>query len=143
VHQPYASNYIGCGNLPLYSFGHGLSYSDFVYESLEFDRTEITKDDTLTVSITLKNESDRAGKEVVQLYMHDRFASTVRPIQSLIAFEKVELAAGERKTVTFKVNEPMLRFYDFNCNYISEAGEFVLSTGYADHLILSQNFKLL
>ncbi len=143
VHQGYASNYIGCGNLPLYPFGHGLSYSNFVYESLELDRTEMSSTDTLTVRITLKNESDRAGKEVVQLYLHDLFASTVRPIQSLIAFEKVELAAGERKTVTFEVKEPMLRFYDAECNWISEAGEFTLSTGCADNLILTQSFHLI
>ena len=142
VHQGYASNYIGCGNLPLYPFGHGLSYTTFTYESLELDRTEMTADDTLTVRITVKNDGDREGKEVVQLYMHDLFASTVRPIQSLIGFEKVTLAPGERKTVTFTVTEPMLRFYDAECNLISEPGEFTLSTGYADNLILTQKFEL-
>ncbi len=143
VHQPYASNYIGCGNLPLYSFGHGLSYSNFVYESMTLDKDVLTSDSTITVTVTLRNDSDRVGKEVVQLYMRDVFASSVRPIQSLIGFEKIELRPHETKEVKFAVTEPMLRFYDFDCNYISEAGEFVLSTGYADHLILSQNFKLL
>ncbi len=142
-HQPYASNYIGCGNLPLYSFGHGLSYSNFVYESMTLDKVEMTKDSSITVSVTLRNDSEVAGKEVVQLYMRDLFASTVRPIQSLIGFEKIMLAPHEIKTVVFTVTEPMLRFYDFNCNHISEAGEFTLSTGYADHLIFSQNFHLL
>lgn len=141
-HQGYASNYIGCGNLPLYPFGHGLSYTTFTYEALELDRTEMTADDTLTVRITVKNDGNREGKEVVQLYMHDLFASTVRPIQSLIGFEKITLAPGERKTVTFKVTEPMLRFYDAECNFISEPGEFTLSTGCADNLILTQKFEL-
>ncbi len=142
VHQGYASNYIGCGNLPLYPFGHGLSYSDFVYESLELDKTEMTKDEKITVKITIRNNGERSGKEVVQLYMHDLYASTVRPIQSLIGFEKVELAAGECKTVTFEVTEPMLRFYDVDCNFISEAGEFTLSTGHADNLVLTKSFFL-
>ena len=142
LHQAYASNYIDCGNLPLYSFGHGLSYSSFVYESLEIDRDVISADEEITVTVTVLNDSDVAGKEVVQLYMKDLFASAIRPIQSLIGFKKVSFEPHERKTVTFKVNEPMLRFYDFNCNFISEAGEFELSTGYADHLILTKSFIL-
>ena len=142
VHQPYASNYIGCGNNPLYPFGYGLSYSNFVYESLELDADTMTADGEINVKITVRNDSDVAGKEVVQLYMYDTVASTVRPTQSLIAFEKIELGAGERKTVTFKVTEPMLRFYDFKCNFISEPGEFTLSTGYADNLILTKSFRL-
>ena len=142
LHQPYASNYIDCGNLPLYSFGYGLSYSNFVYESLELDRDSISADEELTVTVTVLNDSDVAGKETVQLYMRDLFASTVRPIQSLIAFEKAEFKPHERKVFTFKVREPMLRFYDFNCNFVSEAGEFELSTGYADHLIHTKSFML-
>ncbi|MBE6537828.1 MAG: beta-glucosidase BglX [Ruminococcaceae bacterium] len=141
-HEMYTSNYIGCGNLPLYPFGHGLSYSSFVYEALELDTDKMTADSEITVKITLRNDSDRAGKETVQLYMRDVHASSVRPIQSLIAFEKVELGAGERKTLEFKVTEPQLRFYDFNCNFISEPGKFELSCGYADHLLLTKTFEL-
>ena len=80
--------------------------------------------------------------QLIQLYMHDIWASAVRPVQSLIGFEKITLEPHERKTVIFKVTEPMLRFYDFNCNFISEAGEFTLSTGYADHLIHTKSFIL-
>ena len=141
-HQGYASSYIGCGNLPLYPFGHGLSYSDFVYESLELDTDTMTKDSAIRVSVTVRNTGDRAGKEVVQLYMHDLFASTVRPIQSLIGFEKVEIGAGEVATVHFTITEPMLRFYGANCEWISEPGAFDISTGYADHLILTKRFTL-
>jgi beta-glucosidase len=141
-HQGYASNYIGCGNLPLYPFGHGLSYSNFVYESLELDRDTLAQGDEMTVRITVRNDSDRAGKEVVQLYMRDLVASSVRPIQSLIAFQKVEIGAHESACVEFKVSEPMLRFYDFDCNFISEAGEFELSTGHADNLLLTKKFNL-
>ena len=142
VHQPYASSYIGCGNLPLYPFGHGLSYSDLVYESLTLDTDKMTKDSEIKVTVTVRNNSDRAGKEVVQLYMHDLVASTVRPIQSLIAFKKVEIGAGESVNVEFTVTEPMLRFYNANCEFVSESGKFELSTGYADHLILTKTFVL-
>ncbi len=138
----YCSCYIDCGNLPLYSFGHGLSYSNFVYKSLELDKTEMDKDGSIRVKITLTNESEREGKEVVQLYMRDLFASTVRPVASLIAFEKVTLGANETKTVEFEVSEPMLRFYDFDCNFISESGEFTLSTGNSGNLMLTKSFWL-
>ncbi|MBQ2251755.1 MAG: fibronectin type III-like domain-contianing protein, partial [Clostridia bacterium] len=142
VHQPYASSYIGCGNLPLYPFGHGLSYSDLVYESLTLDTEKMTKDSEIKVTVTVRNNSERAAKEVVQLYMHDLVASTVRPIQSLIAFKKVEIGAGESVNVEFTVTEPMLRFYNANCEFVSESGKFELSTGYADHLILTKTFVL-
>ncbi len=138
----YCSSYIDCGNLPLYPFGYGLSYTSFEYRSLELDKNELTDDGEINVRITLTNTGACEGKEVVQLYMHDLFASTVRPIASLIGFEKVTLAVGETKTVEFTVTEPMLRFYDFDCNHISEAGDFTLSTGHADKLILTKEFKL-
>lgn len=141
-HEAYTSNYIGCGNLPLYSFGHGLSYSNFVYESLELDTDKLTKDSEINVKVTVRNDSNRAGKETVQLYIRDLFASTVRPVQSLIAFKKVEIAAGESVTIELKVTEPQLRFYDAGCNFISEPGKFEISTGYADHLKLTKTFEL-
>ena len=142
VHESYTSNYIDCGNLPLYPFGYGLSYSNFVYESLELDTDKMTKDSEINVKITVRNDSNRAGKEVVALYMRDPIASTVRPIQSLIDFKKVEIGAGESVTVSFTVREPQLRFYDAECNFVSENGAFELSTGYADHLILTKTFVL-
>ena len=135
-------SYSDCGNLALYPFGYGLSYSKFVYKSLELDTDILTDNSEITVKITICNESDVDGKEVVGLYIQDVVASSVRPVQSLIAFEKVDIAAGETKTVTFKVTETMLRFYDFNCNCISESGEFRISTGYADNLILTKSFWL-
>ncbi len=138
----YSSSYIDCGNLPLYPFGYGLSYSTFVYQSLELDREELTADGSITARVTLTNTSDREGREVVQLYMRDLVASTVRPVASLIGFSKVTLAPGETKTVEFTVTEPMLRFYDLKCNHISEPGEFTLSTGCADHLLLTRSFWL-
>ena len=143
THKPYASNYIDCGNLPLYPFGHGLSYTNFVYEAMELDTHELTRDGKITVKVTVKNAGERDGKEVVQLYFRDLFASAVRPIQQLIAFEKIALSAGETKTVVFEITEPMLRFYDAECNFISEAGDFDLFVGYADHPYIKDNFKLI
>ncbi len=143
IRQEYSSTYIDCGNLPLYPFGYGLSYTTFEYNSLELDKSELTDDGQIKLRITVTNTGERDGKEVVQLYMRDLRASTVRPVASLIGFKKITLAAGENRVVEFTVTEQMLRFYDFDCNYVSEAGEFTLSTGHADNLLLTKTFNLI
>ncbi len=140
--QAYSSSYLDCGNLALFPFGHGLSYTHFTYKSLELDRTELTSDGKLTARVTLINDGEREGKEVVQLYIRDMVASAVRPLQQLIGFEKVTLAAGECKTVEFTIDEPMLRFWGNDGGFISEAGEFRLSTGHADNLLFTKSFWL-
>ncbi len=141
--QTYASTYLDCGNMPLYFFGQGLSYTDFVYESMTLDKNEMTSDGKITVSVTLRNAGDRAGKETVQLYLRDLVSSTVRPVQELIAFEKVELTAGETKTLTFEITEPMLRLWNTENEFVSEPGEFTVSVGYADHMQFSEKFRLI
>ena len=139
---PFTSSYLDTPNLPLYSFGYGLSYTSFRYESLSLDRQVMTPGETLQATVTLTNTGDRAGKETVQLYLRDPVASVVRPIQQLIDYRKVSLAPGETKEVTFTVTEKQLRFLDFDCREVLEPGRFELSTGYADHLILTQSFEL-
>ncbi len=139
---PFSSSYLDTPNLPLYSFGHGLSYTGFSYEKLTLDKQCMTKNDSLTVTVTVRNTGDRPGKEAVQLYMRDLVASVVRPVQQLIDYRKISLEPGERKDVVFTVTEKQLRFWDFNCKEISEPGDFELSAGYADHLLLTQRFTL-
>ncbi len=141
-HNKNTASFIECDMTPLYSFGHGLSYSNFKYESLELSACEMTDDGKITVKVTVHNDSDRAGKETVMLYMRDVFASNARPMQQLIAFSKLHFEAGERKVVEFEIDEPMLRFWDNDHKKISEAGEFLVSTGYADHLIHTKSFWL-
>ena len=142
IHKGYTSNYIGCGNLPLYSFGHGLSYSEFIYEDLTLSSDRLKADEKVTAKITVKNNSDIAGKETVMLYMRDLVASNARPVQQLIAFEKVELAAEETRTIEFTIEEPMFRFWNNDNKFVSEPGKFQISTGYADHLILTKDLIL-
>ena len=140
---PFSSCYLDTPNLPLYSFGYGLSYTDFAYSSLTLDRETLEKGGSLTVTVTVANRGQAAGKEAVQLYMRDLKASVVRPVQQLIDYKKVFLAPGETARVTFTVTEPQLRFWNFDCEFVSEPGTFALSTGFADHLILTKTFEFL
>ena len=142
-HQPFASGYLDCGNLPLFFFGEGLSYTDFTYESMTLDKKELTEQDSIKVTVKLKNSGDRVGKEVVQLYLRDKFSSAVRPVQELIAFEKVELDAGECREITFNITEPMLRYWNASNEFVSEPGAFSVSVGYADHMALTEEFTLI
>lgn len=139
---PFTSSYLDTPNLPLYSFGYGLSYTTFAYEKLTLDKAAISKDETLTVTVTVRNTGTVPGKETVQLYLRDPVASVVRPVQQLIDYKKISLEPGEAKDVTFTVTEKQLRFYDFNAREISEPGVFELSTGWADHLLLTERFTL-
>lgn len=142
VYQPFSNGYLDGGSYPLFYFGEGLSYTTFKYEAMTLDKHEMTDNDTIRVTVSLKNTGDRAGKEVVQLYMHDLVSSAVRPIQELVAFRKVYLEAGESREVCFEITEPMLRFWTAQNKHISEAGEFDLFVGYADHRFLCDRFKL-
>ncbi len=139
----YCSGYLDCRNLPLYPFGHGLSYSNIVYEALALSQKDFSKDEQVRVSVTVYNDSDLACEETVMLYMHDVTASNARPVQQLIAFEKISLAQGERRVVEFTVTEPMLRFWNNENEYVSEHGIFRISTGYADHLIHTKELYLM
>ena len=140
--QHYASDYIDCGTLPLYSFGHGLSYSEFSYSDMEVSAPVLTAKEPIQVSVTLRNHSSRPGKEVVQLYMRDPVASVVRPVQQLIGYRKISLGPNEEKQVRFTVTEEMLRFWNFEGRHVSEPGTIELMIGYADHFCTRATVKL-
>ena len=139
---PFTSSYLDTPNLPLYSFGYGLSYTAFAYEKLTLDKTVISKEEPLTVTVTVRNTGAVPGRETVQLYLRDLVASVVRPVQQLTDYKKIYLEPGEAKDVTFTVTEKQLRFWNFDCEEVSEPGDFELSTGWADHLLLTERFTL-
>ncbi len=141
-HVRFRSNYIDCGNLPLYGFGYGLSYSNFAYRDLQLSGDTMRTGGELTVRIRVANEGTVAGREVVQLYLRDHFGSTVRPVQKLIDFASVWLEPGEEKTVAFTVDESKLIMWTAAGKYDTEAGRFSLYTGHADHLLLEAQFSL-
>ena len=139
----FTSGYIDCGITPLYTFGYGLSYTQFRYDSMTLDTNNMTRDGKIKVSVTVTNVGEREGKEVVQLYLHDLVASTVKPIQEFKAFQKISLAPNESKTVEFEINEPMLRLWNNKNEFVSELGEFTVSVGYADHFYFTDKFSLI
>ncbi len=139
---PFSSSYLDMPNLPLYSFGYGLSYTSFEYEQLELDRQRMGPEDQLLVTVRVRNTGDRAGREAVQLYLRDVTASVVRPVQQLIDYRKITLNPGEAKDIIFCVGEEQLRFWNFDCRFVSEPGAFEISVGYADHLKLTKTFVL-
>ena len=109
---------------PLFPFGHGLSYTKFAYTNLTIDPK------TLEVKVDIKNVGRCKGKEVAQLYVRDIDSTVARPFKELKGFEKVELAPGETKRITFKLNERSLAFYDATARrWMAEAGEFEIYVG--------------
>lgn len=139
----YASDYIDCGNLPLYSFGHGLSYTEFEYEEMTLSADSLAEGGELTVNIRIKNAGKFAADEVVQLYMRDPVASVVRPVQQLVAFKKTGLAPGEEKTVSFTLTPETFAFYDTAGRLTHEKGKIILMTGSPDHYYYKEEIELL
>ena len=95
-----------------FPFGHGLSYTKFEYTDLWLDKSEITDEDTLTATVTVKNVGDRTGKTVVQLYVSDVVSTPIRPVRELKGFEKVELRPGETKQVTFSLDKRSFAYWN-------------------------------
>jgi beta-glucosidase len=96
---------------PLYPFGHGLSYAEFVYETIALDHVSVRIGETATVTVEVRNASDRPADEVVQLYTHQRHGSASRPVRELKAFERVHLPAAGSQVVTFQIGPPQLRYW--------------------------------
>lgn len=129
VEKGYCSRYQDAPTDPLFVFGHGLSYNTYTYGEAHPDRTVLRPGETLTVTLTVKNEGGRSGKETVQLYVRDRFASVSRPVKELKDFQKVSFAPGEEKTVRFTLTEEQLRFWGADMTFASEAGDFDVFVG--------------
>lgn len=123
------SFYLDSGKDPLYPFGFGLSYSTFEYSNLILSATSIPMGGELTAKVTVKNTSKVDGTEVVQLYVRDLVGSIVRPVKELKGFQRMELKAGESKTVEFKLTTDDLAFYGKDFVKKAETGDFNLWIG--------------
>lgn len=110
---------------PLFSFGHGLSYTSFEYGNITASKKDMTADDQISFTVNIKNTGNRDGAEIVQLYISDKKSSLVRPLKELKGFEKVNLRAGESKDVTFTIDKSALSFFDpAKHDWVAESGDF-------------------
>jgi beta-glucosidase len=114
---------------PLYAFGYGLSYTTFAIQNVRLTKKKITRQGSTRVLAEVTNTGERAGTEVVQVYIRDSVSSVTRPIKELKGFQKVSLRPGETQTVAFDVTPELLAFYDVNMHYVVEPGEFEIMVG--------------
>jgi beta-glucosidase len=133
----YAELYVNDKIKPLYEFGYGLSYTEFEYSNLQITPKEIGPAGEVYVSVDVKNTGKRDGNEVVQLYIDDVISSMSTPVKELKGFEKLSLAAGETKTVRFKLTSEHLSFLDRNLEPVVEPGQFEVMIGSS-----SENIRL-
>lgn len=122
-------NYVDLPHTPRYCFGHGLSYTCFAYTDLEISTTEVEPDGEVTIRCTVENTGDRAGDEVVQLYLRDRFASMTRPVKELAGFCRIHIEPKEKIRVTFTVKADQTAFLDREMRWKVERGDIDVEIG--------------
>lgn len=122
--QRFVSKYTDAPNTPLFPFGYGLSYTEFSYSDVSLSSDSLTSEDSITASVQLKNTGACTGTEVVQLYIQDVAASTVRPVRELKGFTRITLTPGETQTVSFRISEAELAFHRADGSYGTEPGAF-------------------
>lgn len=128
-HMSHYRDYVFTGNRPLYPFGFGLSYTEFAYANLQISPQKFSGNSEITIQAEIENIGQCSGTEVVQLYVQDKIASLTRPLKSLKGFKRVELAAGEKKRISFILKAEQLAFYDKDMNLVVEPGEFEFMLG--------------
>ncbi|MGL4293659.1 MAG: beta-glucosidase BglX [Bacteroidales bacterium] len=127
--EKFRTSYLDVDNLPLYPFGYGLSYTTFSYGELKLNSKNMDQNGSLTASIDVTNTGSKDGAEVVQLYIRDIVGSTTRPVKELKGFEKVFIKAGQTATVSFTITPEMLKFYNYDLDFVAEPGDFDVMIG--------------
>lgn len=127
--QKFKSNYLDVSNDPLFPFGFGLSYTEFKYGDVKVSTSAPKGDQSVTVSVEVSNTGSVDGKEVVQLYIRDLVGSVTRPVKELKSFQKVEIAAGETREISFKITTEDLKFYNYDLAHVWEPGDFQIMIG--------------
>jgi beta-glucosidase len=127
--EMYSSKYLDVHWTPLYAFGHGLSYTSFRYQRPKLSAQRLAPGEALTVEVSVQNTGARAGDEVVQLYLRDDAASVTRPVRTLRGFQKVSLAKGASRTVTFTLDQDDFALLDDKLKRVVEAGTFTVFVG--------------
>lgn len=115
---------------PLFGFGHGLSYTTFKYGQIAADKKILSANESLALTVAVKNTGDREGAEIVQLYIRDKKSSLPRPVKELKGFQKIRLQPGEEKQVSFTIHPVDLSFFDDNRQeWVAEPGQFEALVG--------------
>ena len=140
--EKFRSNYLDVDNDPLYPFGYGLSYTNFQYSDITLSAPTMGQDGSVTAMVTVTNTGKYDGAEVVQLYIRDLIGSITRPVKELKGFDKIFLKAGESKTVSFKITPELLRFYDYELNYVAEPGDFDIMIGGSSQCVKTAHLSL-
>lgn len=140
--QKFRSGYLDVSNDPLFPFGFGLSYTTFDYSDVKLNANSMNENGQLTATVTITNSGARDGYEVVQLYIRDMEASIIRPLKELKGFKKVFVKAGKSVTVSFTINSDLLKFYNYDLNYVCEPGEFEVMIGCNSTQFKSAKFTL-
>ena len=140
--EKFRSNYLDVDNDALYPFGYGLSYTTFRFSDITLDRSSIEMDNELVASVTVTNTGDRAGSEVVQLYIRDLVGSITRPVKELKGFEKIYLQPNESRTVRFTIAPEMLKFYNADLKFVAEPGDFDVMIGPDSRNVKTARFTL-
>jgi len=136
------SFHLDAGSTPLFPFGYGLSYTHFEYRNLELSRETIAIGDALTIRAHLSNVGDRPATEVAQLYVRDLVGSVTRPVRELKGCQRVRLAPGEQRVITFEIHTDDLAFYGRTMRRQTEPGRFRLWIGGSSEAQLSAEFDV-
>ncbi len=139
----FRSNYLDVDNDPVYPFGYGLSYTTFEYGPVQLSSDSMSGTGNIKASVEVKNTGKVMGKEVVQMYIQDVKASVSRPLKELKGFEKVNLAPGESRVVSFEISTDALKFWNQQMEYGAESGEFRVFIGGDSTTKNSASFELL
>jgi beta-glucosidase len=140
--ERYSSKYLDVPWTPLYSFGHGLSYTSFRYDRLRAKQRRIGVDGTQEVQVRVTNTGKRAGDDVVQLYVRDDVGSVTRPVKELRGFRRIHLQPGEARTLTFTLTADDLAFYGLDMKRIVEPGTFTVFAGGNSSDLLEAHFEV-
>ncbi|WP_420641724.1 glycoside hydrolase family 3 N-terminal domain-containing protein [Candidatus Leptofilum sp.] len=125
----WKGDYVDLSHKPLWPFGYGLSYTQFDITNLRLDKTAVATNHSVNISVEIANVGQRAGSEVVQLYVRDEVASVTRPLKELRGFQRVHLEPGEQRTLTFTLAANQLAFYDSQMRFVLEPGTVRLMLG--------------
>ncbi len=138
----FKSDYLDVTNEPLYPFGYGLSYTTFSYGDIRLSKTSVSGTESLTAAVTVTNNGNYDGEEVVQMYLHDKVASITPAVKQLKGFQKIFLKKGESKDVVFNINHSDLMFYNKDLTLMAEPGEFEVMIGGNSRDVKKVSFEL-